>query len=360
MGAGLVAPALSASKAAVGGQPVGVSAGVLARQSWHLVVSNAATGAAVRRLRGVADDRVEVQWDLLDDSGQGVPAGNYTITLASTGGGVSALPWSAGLEVVAMHEGGQATVSPSPLPTPPPGSVGSELPGERWAPEPGTAWQWQLTGDLDLSVDVPVYDLDGFDTSAETVAQLHAQGRRAICYLSVGAWEDWRPDAARFPENVLGASNGWPGERWLDVRRIDVLAPVLRERLAMCRAKGFDAVEPDNVDGYVNETGFPLTHDDQLIFNRWVAAEAHGLGMSVGLKNDLDQVLDLVADFDFAVNEQCFQYSECDALLPFVQAGKAVLHVEYSVSADRFCGRVPPGFSSMEKRYELDAWRKPC
>ena len=53
--------------------------------------------------------------------------------------------------------------------------------------------------------------------------------------------------------------DGWPGERWLDVRRWDVLEPILAARFDVCRQKGFDAVEPDNVDGYANESGFPLT-----------------------------------------------------------------------------------------------------
>ena len=211
-----------------------------------------------------------------------------------------------------------------------------------------------------MSVDVPVYDLDGFTTSEQAVTRLHDRGRRAICYLSVGAWEQGRPDAHLFARELLGKSNGWPGERWLDIRRIDLLAPVLRQRIALCASKGFDAVEPDNVDGYANDSGFPLQQADQLAFNRWVADEVHRLDMSVGLKNDLDQVEDLVDDVDFAVNEQCVEFDECEALLPFVRAGKAVLHVEYGVPPERFCQRVPDGFSSMQKHPTLDAWRRSC
>ena len=40
---------------------------------------------------------------------------------------------------------------------------------------------------------------------------------------------------------------------------------------------------------------------------------AHERGLSIGLKNDLDQVADLVDHFDFAINEECCQYEECDA-----------------------------------------------
>ena len=238
---------------------------------------------------------------------------------------------------------------------------GETVEAERWAPAPGQQWQWQLTRELDLSVAVPAYDIDGFDTRASTVAALHADGRRAICYISAGSWEDWRPDADRYPASVLGQGNGWPGERWLDIRRLDVLAPILGARLDMCRDKGFDAVEPDNVDGYSNDSGFPLTYDDQLRFNRWLADASHERGMSIALKNDLERVPDLVDAFDFAIDEQCVAYSECDALRPFTARGKAVLHVEYDPPTSEFCPVTGPlGFSSMRKDYDLGSWRAPC
>lgn len=228
-----------------------------------------------------------------------------------------------------------------------------------WVPVVGQPWQWQLSGRLDVSVDVPVYDVDWQNTSVRTVSRLHGQGRRVICYVSVGTWESYRPDAGGFPKEVLGKPlEDWPDERWVDIRRLDVLGPILRARLDVCREKGFDAVEPDNVDAFANDSGFPLAARDQLAFNRWVAREVRARGMAVGLKNDVEQVPDLVADFDFAVNEECMQYDECERLQPFVDAGKAVLHVEYDVSPADFAAMdVPTGFSSMLKNRALDAWR---
>ncbi|MFC9731947.1 endo alpha-1,4 polygalactosaminidase [Streptomyces roseolus] len=232
---------------------------------------------------------------------------------------------------------------------------------ERWRPTAGLAWQWQLSGRLDPTVDVPVYDIDGFDHPAETVADLHRRGRKVICYLSTGAWEDFRPDADRFPKSVLGRSNGWAGERWLDIRRTDVLEPLMAERVDMCRAKGFDAVEPDNMDGYRNRTGFPLTAADQLAYNRLIARLAHDRGLAVGLKNDLDQIPQLLPDFDFAVNEQCAQYAECDLLAPFTAAGKPVFHAEYELTPRQFCAVSRAlNLSSLQKRYDLGAWRRTC
>lgn len=242
----------------------------------------------------------------------------------------------------------------SAAPDPEPGA-------SHWRPRPGTAWQWQLTGRVDTSVDVPVYDIDGFDQSAAVVSALHRKDRRVICYLSTGAWEDWRPDAKKFPEAVIGRGNGWEGERWLDIRRTDVLEPLMAARFDMCRKKGFDAIEPDNMDGYKNRTGFGLTAADQLRYNRLIARLAHDRGMSVGLKNDLDQIPDLVDDFDFAVNEQCAQYGECGDMKPFIASDKAVFHVEYELPTTRFCAESRRlKLSSMLKKYELGAWRKAC
>ena len=234
----------------------------------------------------------------------------------------------------------------------------------RWHPKPTTAsWQWQLQGKIDVSIDAPVYEVDGFEVSARTVAQLHRRGRKVICYLDVGSWESYRSDAGRFPEAVLGrAYEGYPDERWLDIRRIDMLAPILRQRFDLCQRKGFDAVEPDNIAGYENKTGFPLKAGDQLRFNRWVAREVHRRGMSVALKNDPGQVKQLVGSFDFAVVEECFAYDECGMFNPFVDAGKAVFVAEYEEPLAAICAQAERlRFNVIRKDYDLFArpW-EPC
>ncbi|CAM5365666.1 Endo alpha-1,4 polygalactosaminidase OS=Streptomyces tendae OX=1932 GN=GUR47_11580 PE=4 SV=1 [Streptomyces tendae] len=243
-----------------------------------------------------------------------------------------------------------------------PGDDGGDGEGAgRWRPTPGTTWQWQLSGKLDTSVDVPVYDIDGFDHGKATVAGLHEDGRKVICYVSTGAWEDFRPDADEFPAEVLGKGNGWEGERWLDIRATDVLEPLMAERLDMCREKGFDAVEPDNMDGYKNETGFPLTGDDQLRYNRLIAKLAHDRGMAVGLKNDLDQIPELVDDFDFAVNEQCAQYGGNRRQPAVHRRRQGRLPRRVRAADGTLLRRLRElRLSSMLKKYELDAWREPC
>jgi hypothetical protein len=179
--------------------------------------------------------------------------------------------------------------------------------------------------------------------------------------VNAGAAEDFRPDYATFPAEVLGKTDGWPGERWLDIRRIDVLEPIMAARFDVCAQKGFDAVEADLVDGYSGDTGFPLTAADQLTYNRMLAGLAHHRGLSIGLKNDLGQIPDLVTEFDFAINEQCVEYQECDTLTPFIDAGKAVFHVEYNRPNAEFCPTTTAlRFSSMRKNRQLDAPRWPC
>jgi hypothetical protein len=231
-----------------------------------------------------------------------------------------------------------------------------------WRPAPGISWQIQYTGALDLSFDVQMYDLDLFETSQTVIDELHAAGRRVVCYFSAGSWEDWRPDAGQFPESVLGNElEGWPGERWLDIRQMDILGPIMAARLDLAAQKGCDGVDPDNVEGYANDSGFALTAQDQADYNIWLAAQAHSRGLAVGLKNDLTQIPDLINFFDWQLNEQCFQYNECDLLLPFIQAGKPVFGIEYQGDPASFCPQANSmNFDTLEKNLDLDAWRMAC
>jgi hypothetical protein len=231
-----------------------------------------------------------------------------------------------------------------------------------WQPGIVTSWQWQLQGRVDTSLDVQMYDIDGFEATRSLVSSIQSDGAAAVCYVDVGSWENWRPDADRFPTRVLGRSNGWRGERWLDIRRMRVLAPLMRERLVMCADKGFDGAELDLVDGYQNRTGFPLTGADQRRYNMFLANQAHRLGLSVALKNDLGQIEALLPYFDYALNEQCHRYHECDRLDAFVEDGKAVFGVEYGMKPSEFCGQANAhDFNSLKKDLDLRALpRVPC
>jgi hypothetical protein len=233
-----------------------------------------------------------------------------------------------------------------------------------WHPAPQTgAWQWQLQGKFELTPGADVYDIDAFEGTVGNVRAIHRHRAKAICYVDVGSWEEYRPDKNRFPAAVLGKRyEGFPNERWLDIAHFHLFAKIMEHRFDICAKKRFDAVEPDNIAGYENNTGFPLTAADQLRYNRWVANQVHKRGMAVALKNDPKQAKQLVGDFDFAIVEECFQYNECGFYKPFIEAGKAVFEAEYELPRSKFCAKAEAlDFSSIRKNVELFAqpW-EPC
>lgn len=244
-----------------------------------------------------------------------------------------------------------------------------------WQPEPGITWQWQITGRVDVSRSGQMYDIDLFDAArggvnAGVIDRLHRMGRTVICYIDTGAWESYRPDADQFPRSVIGnrsyASNGdpWVGERWLDIRRSawPKFAPIMWRRFDKAARIGCDGIEPDQNNVWGNRSGFPITKADEKAWYLKVAREAHRRGLSVGMKNGVE-VVDgqTVAAFDWALNEECFQYRECGVYRQFVDAGKAVFQVEYVGSPSSFCAKANAmNFSSMKKHLGLGAWRRTC
>jgi hypothetical protein len=205
--------------------------------------------------------------------------------------------------------------------------------GTWYRPAADVRWQWQLDGTINTAYDVDVFDVDLFETPDNVIAALHDRGIRVLCYFSAGTHESGRPDAAAIPASAIGTQlEDWPNERWLDIRRAAVF-DVMVDRLDLASSRGCDGVEPDNVDGFTNATGFPLTATDQLAFNRNLANAAHQRGLAIALKNDGDQAAQLVAYYDLELNEECFEYEECDQLDPFLAAGKPVLNAEYADDA---------------------------
>jgi len=298
-----------------------------------------------------------------NDSGSTATGGGSGGTGASTsGGGTSSTGGSGGGPTGGTSSTGGSAGSASG------GSSGSGGSSSLWQPKPGTSWQWQLSGSIDTSIDVAMYDIDLVEAPQAVIDELHGKGRVVICYFSAGSREDWRPDAGDFSSSDYGKGlQGWPGETWLDIRSANVRS-IMKTRLDLAVQKGCDGVEPDNVDGYANDTGFPLTEADQLDYLAFLSTEAHGRSLSVGLKNTVDLVPKVVASFDWALNEECLTYSECSALAPFISAGKAVFHVEYVDQSSQgaakkasVCGDSSiSGFSTLIKTWDLDAWRLAC
>ncbi|MFI5299094.1 MAG: endo alpha-1,4 polygalactosaminidase [Polyangiales bacterium] len=204
-----------------------------------------------------------------------------------------------------------------------------------WRPPVSTTFFWELANaPPDNSKNVGAYDVDGFGNDAAEVAALHALGLKVVCYMDAGTYEPGRPDSSSFPAALKGSGvSGWPGELWLDVRpsgpSYAALQAIMIARFKICQSKGFDAVEPDNIDSYQNSPGFPTTAGDQLAYDEWIATTVHSLGMAVFQKNDLDQIGTLLPYFDGLLNEECNKFSECDKVAPYVTAAKPVWNAEY-------------------------------
>ena len=240
------------------------------------------------------------------------------------------------------------------------GAAGAEI----WKPKPVTTFSWFLATSTGKSTAQAV-DLDLFEADAKTVAAFKAKGQKTICYISVGSWENWRPDKAAFPKSIIGkAYQGWPGEYWLDIRKIAVLGPILRKRLDLCKSKGFDAVEPDNLDGYEQASGFAITRAQQVRFINWLGKEAHARSLSIGLKNVPELIPDVIGNYDWALAEDCFAQKSCADFKPMANAGKAVFSVEYTdnkINFAAFCKESKAlRFFGLLKNRDLDAFERPC
>ena len=235
-----------------------------------------------------------------------------------------------------------------------------------WRPRPHMRWQLQYTETpIDLKVQADVYKIDLFDNNRTVVERLKKRGKNVVCYVNAGAWENWRPDARRFPQAAMGRDyEGWPGERWLDIRRIDLLSPIMLARLDLCRTKGFHGVIFDNIDSYIQKTGFPITREHQLQYVVWLANAARERGLAVGINNNPEQAQELLPYVDWAQAESCFSQGWCETLRPFVEAGKPVIVVEYIDDPRKvtsMCNEASTlQFTLMLKKRELSAFRQDC
>ncbi|KAL2072988.1 hypothetical protein VTL71DRAFT_10312 [Oculimacula yallundae] len=219
--------------------------------------------------------------------------------------------------------------------------------------------------------DAAVFDIDLFDTDAATIAGLQSQGKIVLCYFSAGTYEPWRPDAGNFTSADMGQSLApeWPDEYWLRVNNTNVRR-VMTNRIRLAAAKGCDGIDPDNTDGYQNPNNtISLTRSELVEYMKWMASQASSLNLAIGLKNSMDILPDLTSVMQFAVNEQCAAFGECNSYSAFLAAGKPVFHIEYPPSipniqpADRLKGcqnNVMNGLSTVFKNMNLNGWVGYC
>lgn len=212
-----------------------------------------------------------------------------------------------------------------------------------WKPDPNSSFDYQLHEPKDYSVQVAMIDLDLFDTPPADIKNLKARGLKVVCYVSAGTGENWRNEKDRFPESVLGNSlPEWPGERWVDIRQMEIVTRVMENRIKLCKDAGFDGIDFDNIDGYENSTGFGLSKDDEIKYASWLAAKAHQYGLAAFQKNAPDLVGMLSSRFDGAVLEECSENGNnfCNQFSPYAAAGKPVLSISYNMhdeSMTKFC-----------------------
>ncbi|KAI1349787.1 glycoside hydrolase superfamily [Xylaria sp. FL0043] len=262
--------------------------------------------------------------------------------------------------------------SSTPSPSATPSSSGSSASIAQ--PSIGTTWDYPLGFSLTTSnanKSTTFYPVDLENTSADTIAALQGAGHTIVCYFSAGSVEDYRSDADEFPASAVGNTlDGWPDEKWLDVRDATVRS-IMAKRIALAKTKGCVGVDADNIDAYENDPGFDLTEDDAVDYVRYLADTAHDAGLAYGLKNGgaiVDRVVDVA---QWAINEQCAEYEECADWAPFVKAGKPVFHVEYtddddatsvsSAEMQKACAADgQSGFSSIVKHTSLDNWVVYC
>lgn len=241
-------------------------------------------------------------------------------------------------------------------------------------PHIGSIFQWQLEVDenhpFNYSMNADLFDVDLWAVTAHDISAIHAKGAKVICYFSAGSYDKNRPDAHLFHSSDIGNKmDGWD-ENWIDIRSSNMRNIMLR-RMDLAKSKHCDGIEPDNVDGHEDgNANFHFTQLDQLVYNRWLADEAHARGLSIGLKNDAEQISHLYPWFDWALNEECHENDggrECLLYKPFLDAGKAVFNIEYvkskhvsSHDKSKCTSHHPAGMSTQFKLWDVTDWAYYC
>lgn len=323
-----------------------------------------------------------------------------TVILASVALAIIVIAVAVGLGVGLTVGRGANNGSEPTSPTTPstPGNNTSSGNSSIWQPAVGSTWQIALLEPLELAAgatsttpNVDIFDIDLFTNPNSTISTLHNLGKKVICYFSAGSYEPDRPDSSQFNATSIGkALDGWPNEKWVDIRS-DNIRNIMAARIQLASEKGCDAVDPDNVDGYVchvagfslclltdhfeqnNANGLGLTMDDTISYMQFLSNKTAEYGLGLGLKNAGEVVPNVTSIVQFSVNEQCVQYKECATFAPLVAAGKPVFHIEYPSSApsisvkiaNDFCSTTGSGagsenFSTLLKNMNLDGWVEYC
>jgi len=223
--------------------------------------------------------------------------------------------------------------------------------------------------DFDFYEDQSITGTNNFLYTTGAVQSLHSMGKQAIGYVDAGDAEQFRPDYQQYVDFdntcsgcLLGNPfSGFHNEYMLNINndkgQADFIRKMVSARTDRVAANGFDAVEFDILANYENKSGFTITYATQAAFNESLAAIAHNHFLSVPLKSDVDQATDsnIIGAFDFVIDEQCNQYSQCGNYSGFQSAGKAIFNVEYKLTTGKFCPQDnSANINGIYKNYSLD------
>ncbi len=195
------------------------------------------------------------------------------------------------------------------------------------------------------------YQIGGAYTPASSVTVVDrdrgaspVSGKYNICY--VNAFQT-QPDEASFwtgshSDLLLKNSKGkyvsdpdWPGEYLLDTSTATKragIAAIENGWIDGCKSKGFQAIEPDNLDSWTRSKKL-LTQADNVAMATLLATHAHADGLAIAQKNtsDLGSIGKTQVGFDFAIAEECSVYDECGSYTgPY---GNNVIEIEYTDNA---------------------------
>ena len=197
-------------------------------------------------------------------------------------------------------------------------------------------FDYQIGGSYTPSASVSIIDRD---RGASPVA-----GRYNICY--VNAFQT-QPDEAVFwtsghSDLLIKRANGtnltdpdWPGEFILDIStaaKRTSIATIVNGWIDGCKTKGFQAIEPDNLDSFTRSLD-KLTQANNVAYATVLAAHAHSIGLAIAQKNspELGAIGKTSVGFDFAIAEECQVYAECGSYTgPY---GNKVIEIEYTDNA---------------------------
>lgn len=165
-----------------------------------------------------------------------------------------------------------------------------------------------------------------------------APGRYSICYVNsfqtqpgtLRWWKKKHPSLLlRDGAGRLVRDPGWPDEVLLDIRTSSQraeLGALHRDWFAQCARKGFQAVEPDNLDSWTR-SAHRLKKPHAISFARRLVREAHRAGLAIAQKNT-PQLSRNALGFDFAVAEECELYRECGSYVRVY--GTRLIEIEYT------------------------------